>query len=217
MFESQLHPLWRSWLADELELLEKIEQSILLDSGTIPASENILRAFGQDPGAVRVLIVGQDPYPNPAHATGLSFAVPEGVTTPPASLRNILKELRGDLGEGVGLGTDISIWAHRGVMLLNRHLTTSQHETLAHADLGWDLFTTAAIRELAQQKGKELVAILWGNKAQELRAVLGSATVISSAHPSPLSAHRGFFGSKPFSRCNEALVELGLEPIDWSL
>lgn len=216
MFVKQLHPIWRELLADQLELLAAIEQRVLSDPSSIPSTENVLRAFYLPPQDYRVLIVGQDPYPNPEHAIGLSFAVPKDTKPLPPTLSNIFKELRSDLGEQVVRTGDISPWSKRGVMLLNRHLTTQANNTAGHLDIGWADFTTAAVRGLQQTLGPKLVAILWGQRANELKPVLDQATIISSPHPSPLSSYRGFFGSKPFSRCNTALLELGLSPIDWS-
>ncbi|MFM1957902.1 MAG: hypothetical protein RI929_265 [Actinomycetota bacterium] len=216
MFAKQLHPIWRELLADQLELLKEIEQRVLADPNSIPKHENILRAFQLPPDDYRVLIVGQDPYPNPEHAIGLSFAVPGGTKPLPPTLSNIFKELRSDLGEQVVKTGDITPWSKRGVMLLNRHLTTQANNTAGHLDLGWAEFTTAAVKGLQQVLGPKLVAILWGQRALELSTVLNQATIISSPHPSPLSSYRGFFGSRPFSRCNKALLELGLSPIDWS-
>ncbi len=216
MFAKQLHPIWRELLADQLELLKDIEQRVLADHSSIPRPENILRAFHLPPQDYRVLIVGQDPYPNPEHAIGLSFAVPEGTKPLPPTLSNIFKELRSDLGEQIVKTGDITPWSKRGVMLLNRHLTTQANNTAGHLDFGWAEFTTAAVASLQQMLGPNLVAILWGQRALELSPVLNQATIISSPHPSPLSSYRGFFGSRPFSRCNTALLELGLSPIDWS-
>lgn len=216
MFAKQLHPIWREILADQLELLEEIEARVNADPLSIPNTENILRAFKLPPQDYRVLIVGQDPYPNPDHAIGLSFAVPEGTKSLPPTLSNIFKELRSDMGEQYVKTGDISPWANRGVMLLNRHLTTQANNAAGHLDLGWAQFTTTAVMRLQEVLGSKLVAILWGQRAIELLPVLNQATVISCAHPSPLSSYRGFFGSRPFSRCNTALLELGLSPIDWS-
>ncbi len=216
MFVKQLHPIWRDLLADQLELLQQIERRVLADPSSIPNPEHILRAFRLPPQDYRVLIVGQDPYPNPEHAIGLSFAVPEGTKPLPPTLSNIFRELRSDLGDQIVKTGDITPWSKRGVMLLNRHLTTQANNTAGHLDLGWAEFTTAAVNSLQQVLGPKLVAILWGQRALELSPVLSQATIISSPHPSPLSSYRGFFGSRPFSRCNKALLELGLSPIDWS-
>ena len=211
-----MHPRWQQLLAPERELLSEILASYQSDPSAIPERTKLLRAFEIAPENYRVLIVGQDPYPNPGHAIGLSFAVPVGTSPLPPTLGNIFKELRADLGVQVVRTGDISVWAQRGVMLLNRHLSTSAHNSAAHLNFGWDNFTTAAVRALQQVRGERLVAILWGQKAQELAGDLGKARVISSAHPSPLSSYRGFLGSKPFSSCNKLLLELGEEPIDWS-
>lgn len=211
-----MHPRWQQLLADQRELLQQILARYDSDDSAIPDRSKLLRAFSYPPEHYRVLIVGQDPYPNPEHAIGLAFAVPEGTSPLPPTLGNIFKELRSDLGVTVVKKGDISMWPERGVMLLNRHLSTSAHNSAAHLNFGWDTFTTAAVRALQQVRGERLVAILWGQKAQELAGDLGHARVISSAHPSPLSSYRGFLGSKPFSSCNKLLLELGEEPIDWS-
>lgn len=207
-----VHPDWQGLFnAQHRKLLEIIQG---LGDDFVPKSEHIFRAFEISPKDYRVLIIGQDPYPNPMHAIGLSFAVPKGTSPLPPSLQNILAELKSDVGgeyEG-----DLTNWQKAGVMLLNRHLSTRASETGAHFKLGWDSFTTAAVRHLIEVRGGKLVAILWGSKAQELAPYLAGAKIISSVHPSPLSAYRGFFGSKPFSSCNKALLELGEEPIDWS-
>lgn len=183
-------------------------------SGFIPSAECVMRAFEQDPAQIKVVILGQDPYPNPSHATGLAFAVPSGQRKP-QSLRNILLELETDLGEAISGEADIADWANRGVLLLNSTLTTVEHQPGAHANLGWDKFTLNALQTLA--KNQPLVIIAWGNHAKVIAGKISSAKVIESAHPSPLSARRGFFGSKPFSKANQLLVSLGLEPIDWKL
>jgi uracil-DNA glycosylase len=210
-----VHPDWLPLFESERELLDSLEQQ-LRKTSHIPASHQILRAFEMSPKHYRVLLIGQDPYPNPDHACGLAFAVPEQTAPLPPSLKNILRELTGDIGPRAVVLGDVARWHAAGVMLLNRHLTTSPHETAGHFNLGWDRFTSAAVKYLADARENMLVSILWGAKAQELKAVLGDVPTIESVHPSPLSAHRGFFGSRPFSACNNALLELGLEPIDWS-
>ena len=212
MFDS-VHPSWLPLFDQQSEQLANILSS-LPDGGITPSREKLFRAFEIAVDDYRVLIVGQDPYPNPLHATGLAFAVPEGTSPLPPTLRNILRELNDDLG--ISRSTSIESWAHSGVMLLNRHLSTLENQTAAHLSLGWDQFTGAACRFLAESRQGALVAILWGAKARELEPQLDGAKIISSPHPSPLSSYRGFFGSKPFSGCNKALLELGLEPIDWS-
>jgi uracil-DNA glycosylase len=216
MFAEQLHPLWRELLDEHLSLLQQIEDKVLGDSSSIPEAQNIMRVFERSPLDYRVLIVGQDPYPNPEHAIGLSFAVPQNTAPLPPTLGNILRELASDLGSDFVSDGNIEPWSMRGVMLLNRHLTTSANQTGAHFGLGWDQFTLAGVQKLQEVRKGRLVAILWGNKAIELQSELQESIVLTSAHPSPLSSYRGFFGSKPFSRCNNALLELGLEPIDWS-
>lgn len=182
----------------------------------LPAGENVLRAFTYPMDAVRVLIVGQDPYPTPGHAVGLSFSVERQVRPVPRSLQNIYRELRDDLGVETPPHGDLGAWAENGVMLLNRVLTVGAGAAGSHRGKGWEAVTEAAIRALVARDAP-LVAILWGNDAQSLRPILGATPVIASPHPSPLSASRGFFGSRPFSRANEALLHLQAEPVDWSL
>jgi uracil-DNA glycosylase len=184
--------------------------------GYLPAGPNVLRAFTYPLDAVRVLIVGQDPYPTPGHAIGLSFAVDPHVRPVPRSLQNIYKELRDDLGLSTPTNGDLTPWAEHGVMLLNRVLTVRPGASGSHRNLGWEAVTEVAIRALVARE-KPLVAVLWGRDAGTLRPLLGSTPVISSAHPSPLSANNGFFGSRPFSRANELLEGLGARPVDWSL
>lgn len=182
----------------------------------LPAGENVLRAFAYPMDAVRVLIVGQDPYPTPGHPIGLSFAVERHVRPVPRSLQNIYRELRDDLGLATPEHGDLTRWAENGVMLLNRVLTVRAGDAGSHRGKGWESVTEAAIRALVARDAP-LVAILWGNDAQTLRPMLGSTPVVASPHPSPLSASRGFFGSKPFSRANDELLRLSAEPVDWSL
>ena len=216
MFFEQMHPSWQAALADQRDLLQRIEAKVLADSQITPPAAQVMRAFAGAIEDVKVLIVGQDPYPTPGHAIGLSFAVGSEVAPLPRSLQNIMRELRDDLGKTVGNAGNLQLWSDRGVMLLNRHLTTSTGESAAHFDAGWALFTDAAIRTLNRARGNKLVAILWGNEAISLRGLLPDAQVITSPHPSPLSARKGFFGSKPFSRANEALRFVGQAEIDWS-
>jgi uracil-DNA glycosylase len=181
---------------------------------TLPAGEDILRAFRQPMADVRVLILGQDPYPTPGHPIGMAFAVDRAVRPVPRSLANIYRELRDDLGIEPAAHGDLSSWTRSGVLLLNRVLTVRPGTPGSHRGKGWESFTALAIERLAA-RGGPLVAILWGNDAQTARKLLGDVPVIASVHPSPLSASRGFFGSRPFSRANELLVEQGAEPIDW--
>lgn len=182
----------------------------------LPEGPSILAAFERPLADVRVLIVGQDPYPTPGHSIGLAFAVQPDVRPIPRSLRNIYRELHDDLGIAPADHGDLTAWADRGVMLLNRVLTVRAGQIASHRRKGWETVTAAAIRALAS-RGGPLVAILWGNDARALAPVLGEVPRIESAHPSPLSASRGFFGSRPFSRANAALAAQGASPIDWSL
>ncbi|MFM6963795.1 MAG: uracil-DNA glycosylase [Micrococcales bacterium] len=225
MFFEAMHPSWQAALAGQRELLEQIEAAAVGDETTVPAPALVMRAFEQPLAEVRVLLVGQDPYPTPGHAIGLSFAVAPEVRPLPRSLQNMMRELRDDLGGGTlfdggatNLTTDgdLARWASQGVMLLNRHLTTSSGSAGGHFDIGWLAFTDEVIKVLNRARGNKLVAILWGSQAQSLRPLLADAQVIESAHPSPLSARKGFFGSKPFSKANSALTYVGEQPINWS-
>lgn len=182
----------------------------------LPAGPNVLRAFQQPFDDVRVLIVGQDPYPTPGHAVGLSFSVAPEVRPLPGSLLNIYQEYGRDLGHPPPSNGDLTPWTKQGVLLLNRALTTAPRKPAAHRGKGWEEVTDQAIRALAA-RGKPLVAILWGRDARSLRPLLGAVPAIESAHPSPMSADRGFFGSRPFSRANELLVQQGGEPVEWRL
>lgn len=182
----------------------------------LPAGENVLRAFTRPLADVRVLIVGQDPYPTPGHAVGLSFSVARDVRSIPRSLQNIYTELSADLGIAPADHGDLSAWFERGVLLLNRCLTVRPGAPASHRGQGWEDVTDRAIEALVE-RGGPLVAILWGRDAQALTPRLGQVPVIASAHPSPLSARSGFFGSRPFSRANDALTSQGAEPIDWRL
>ncbi|MEJ2858269.1 MULTISPECIES: uracil-DNA glycosylase [unclassified Saccharothrix] len=182
----------------------------------LPAGENVLRAFQQPFHGVRVLIVGQDPYPTPGHAVGLSFSVSPETRPIPKSLINIYKEYVDDLGHPKPSNGDLTPWSEQGVLLLNRALTVQPGKSNSHQGKGWEAVTEQAIKALAQ-RSEPLVAILWGRNARNLRPMLEPFPCIESAHPSPLSAAAGFFGSRPFSRANELLVQQGAEPIDWKL
>ena len=182
----------------------------------LPAGEHILRAFTQPFADVRVLLVGQDPYPTPGHPIGLCFAVERHVRPLPRSLQNIYRELRADLGVVPPEHGDLTSWTQHGVLLLNRCLTVAPGAPASHRGKGWEAVTEQAIRAIAG-RGTPLVAILWGRDAQSLRPLLGDVPVVQSAHPSPMSADRGFFGSRPFSRANELLIAQGAEPVDWTL
>ncbi|CCB73580.1 Uracil-DNA glycosylase 1 [Streptantibioticus cattleyicolor NRRL 8057 = DSM 46488] len=182
----------------------------------LPAGQHVLRAFQQPFKQVRVLIVGQDPYPTPGHAVGLSFSVAPDVRPLPGSLVNIFREYQQDLGHPPPSNGDLTPWTRNGVLLLNRALTTAPRRPAAHRGKGWEEVTEQAIRALVA-RGTPLVSILWGRDARNLRPLLGQLPAIESAHPSPMSADRGFFGSRPFSRANELLVRQGAEPVDWRL
>lgn len=184
--------------------------------GYLPAGRHVLRAFERPLADVRVLIVGQDPYPTPGHAVGLSFSVAPEVSPIPRSLTNIYAELVEDLGVTPPTTGDLSPWADAGVLLLNRVLTVRPGASASHRGKGWEAVTSVAIDALVA-RGGPLVAILWGRDAQQLSERLSGTPIIASPHPSPLSARSGFFGSRPFSRANELLVQQGADPIDWSL
>ncbi|GAA0336705.1 uracil-DNA glycosylase [Micropruina glycogenica] len=184
--------------------------------GYFPAGANVLRAFTRPLGDVRVLVVGQDPYPTPGHAVGLSFSVAPNVRPLPRSLANIYAELNTDLGIAPAVHGDLSAWFSQGVLLLNRVLTVRPGAPGSHRGKGWEQVTQQAIEALVA-RGGPLVAILWGRDAQNLQPMMGDVPVIASAHPSPLSARSGFFGSRPFSRTNAALEAQGASPIDWTL
>lgn len=182
----------------------------------LPAGEHVLRAFNQPFEDVRVLIVGQDPYPTPGHPVGLSFSVAPDVRPVPRSLQNIYRELRDDLDVPIPSNGDLTPWTKQGVLLLNRVLTVQPGKSGSHAGKGWEKVTDQAVRALAA-RDQPLVAILWGRQAQSLEPLLSDADCLKSVHPSPLSASGGFFGSRPFSRANELLVKRGGEPVDWQL
>jgi uracil-DNA glycosylase len=182
----------------------------------LPAGENVLRAFKQPFGDVRVLILGQDPYPTPGHPVGLSFSVAPSVKRLPGSLVNIFREYSDDLGFPPPSNGDLTPWTERSVLLLNRVLTVEPGKPGSHRGQGWEAVTEQAITALAK-RDKPLVAILWGRDARNLAPLLGRDRCIESAHPSPMSAHNGFFGTRPFSRANELLQRQGAEPVDWKL
>ncbi|MGN6301419.1 MAG: uracil-DNA glycosylase [Angustibacter sp.] len=184
--------------------------------GYLPAGDDVLRAFRQPFEAVRVLVVGQDPYPTPGHAVGLSFSVAPGVRPLPRSLQNVFRELVDDVCCEPPTDGDLSPWCDQGVLLLNRVLTVRPGASASHRGKGWEAVTEQAIRALVA-RGGPLVAVLWGRDAQTLRPMLGDVPRVESAHPSPLSASGGFFGSRPFSRANALLVQQGGAPVDWSL
>lgn len=197
---------------------EFLRSEIAAGQRYLPAGENVLRAFTFPLDRVRVLIVGQDPYPTPGHAVGLSFSVAPDVRPLPRSLDNIFKEYATDLGHPAPSCGDLSPWSEQGVMMLNRVLTVRSGTPASHRGKGWEAVTECAIRALVA-RSTPMVAVLWGRDAQTLKPMLTGEHIatIESVHPSPLSASRGFFGSRPFSRANELLAGLGGEPIDWRL
>lgn len=220
-FEELVHPSWLPALAEHADLLTEIG-GFLRDEGAagrtwLPAGDVILRAFTQPLEDVRVLILGQDPYPTPGHPIGLSFAVDAGVRPLPRSLQNIYRELVSDLGVPMPTTGDLTPWSEQGVLLLNRVLTVRAGESGSHRGIGWEAITQSAIEALAARDGEPLVAILWGRDAQSIEPMLPDVPVLASAHPSPMSADRGFFGSRPFSQANEFLDELGGDPVNWQL
>jgi uracil-DNA glycosylase len=211
-----IDPGWAEALAPVAGQVAAMGAFLRANGPYLPSGANVLRAFERPFADVRVLIVGQDPYPTPGHAIGLSFAVDRSVRPVPRSLQNIYRELKDDLGIVPPPHGDLSAWADQGVMLLNRVLTVQPGASGSHRGKGWEAITATAIHALAD-RGGPLVAILWGRDAISLEPMLGSVPVVKSVHPSPLSASGGFFGSKPFSRANALLVKQGAAPVDWSI
>ncbi len=218
-----MHPSWAQALApvagQVAQLGAFLRAEVAAGRGYLPAGPAVLRAFERPLDRVRVLIVGQDPYPTPGHAVGLSFSVAPDVSPIPRSLVNIFRELTTDLGVAMPTTGDLTPWADRGVLLLNRVLTVRPGTPASHRGKGWEEVTARAIDALAERAadGQPLVAILWGRDARNLAPSLRDVPRIESPHPSPLSASSGFFGSRPFSRTNAALEAAGADPIDWSL
>lgn len=217
--DALMAPDWAGALAPVEPRIRAIGDALRAESAAgrpwLPAPDVVLRAFTRPLADVRVLVVGQDPYPTPGHAVGLSFSVAPGVRPLPRSLQNIHRELADDVGVTRGPDGDLSDWAEQGVLLLNRVLTVRSGEPGSHRRLGWQEVTDRAVEALAE-RGGPLVAVLWGRDAQEVRPLLGRVPVVASAHPSPLSASRGFFGSRPFSRVDALLQEQGAPPVRWS-
>lgn len=215
-----VHPGWVPILqpvaADIASMGDFLRAELASGRGYLPAGDKVLRAFSASPDDVRVLILGQDPYPTPGHAVGLSFSVASDVRPLPRSLTNIFKEYGDDLTLPPPSNGDLTPWADRGVLLLNRVLTVQPGRPGSHRGHGWEQVTAAAITGLVA-RGQPLVAILWGRDAQTAKEFLGDTPVVASAHPSPMSADRGFFGSRPFSRANALLTAAGGDPIDWAL
>ena len=204
---SLLPEQWQNLI--DTSVLDQISQK--LAGEFLPTRSDIFKAFECDPDLIKIIILGQDPYPNPEHAMGLAFSVPDSTATLPASLKNIFLELKSDLGVDRRSG-DLSDWAAQGVFLLNTCLTVLPNDPLAHTKIGWQQFTESIIAHLSK---REVIGILWGNHAQTMNHYFAQKDLFTSVHPSPLSAYRGFFGSKPFSKSNNRLVEKGLTPIKW--
>lgn len=209
LFE-QLHKDWQEALVEHKDLIQNIETRIG-ESEVIPPKELIFRALSQSIASTKVVIFGQDPYPTQGHGHGLAFSVDSTVAPLPASLRNIYKELESDVGIKRVSG-DLTDWSNQGVMLINRTLTTQSGISLAHRKFGWELITETVARVLGQ---RDVVAVLWGSSAIELKPYFREDLVVTSVHPSPLSAYRGFFGSKPFSQVNSKLMANGIDAITW--
>lgn len=221
--ERIMSPDWAQTMApveDQIHAMgDFLRAELAAGRGYFPAGENVFHAFRYPLAQVKVLIVGQDPYPTPGHAMGLSFSVMPG-TEIPRSLVNIFKEMHQDLGLPLPTSGDLRPWANQGVMLLNRALTVQPGKPASHRGRGWEAITEFAIRELAKHhaaQGLPLVAILWGADARRTKEFMPRVPCLESVHPSPLSASRGFFGSRPFSRANELLVAQGGQPVDWRL
>ena len=212
-FRDQLHPGWWDLLKGSLDLLDQIELE-LKESYFLPQHQDVMKCLSFNPSEAKVLILGQDPYPSAIDAMGLAFSTARRDGKLPASLKNIYRELVDDLDIPHPTSGDLSPWCKQGVVLLNRTLTCAEGESNSHRDIGWREFTDQVVSVLAQQG---VVAILWGANAQEVEHHFPKSDCISSVHPSPLSAYRGFFGSKPFSRANQVLVGKGRQPIDWSI
>ncbi|MDY5784926.1 uracil-DNA glycosylase [Corynebacterium sp.] len=210
-----VHESWKRPLAPVEDYIHAMGDFLRSEESYLPRGGDILRAFSDPFDSVKVLILGQDPYPTPGHPMGLAFSTQPGVA-PPRSLVNIYTELRDDLGIAPRSDGDLSAWSRHGVLLLNRVLTVRPGQAGSHRGKGWEAVTEQAVRALVERDAP-LVAILWGRDAQTAARFLGETPRIESPHPSPLSAHRGFFGSRPFSKANQALADQGAEPVDWSL
>ena len=210
-----VHETWQVPLAPVEDQIHAMGDFLRAEGKYLPKGHDILRAFADPFDDVRVLILGQDPYPTPGHPMGLAFSTQPGVAAP-RSLVNIYKELQDDLGIPPRADGDLSSWSKQGILLLNRVLTVRPGKPASHRGKGWEAVTQATIEALAQRDAP-LVAVLWGRDAQTAARFLGDTPRIESPHPSPLSASRGFFGSRPFSRANAALEAMGAQPVDWAL
>ncbi len=207
----QLHPNWRKLLGESVQLLLPIEEKLSTED-YLPGKTNLLRSLTFNPLDAKVLILGQDPYPNKEDAMGLAFSTARADGSLPASLKNIFIELNSDLGIEKPTSGDLTPWCNQGVVLLNRTLSCRIGESGSHRDLGWREFTFEVVKVLADL---DVVAILWGKSAQEISNLFTEERLIESVHPSPLSAYRGFFGSKPFSRANALLQASNRQAINW--
>ena len=197
------------------EISEQLSLEVAAGREICPSPEHIFKALGPSPKKIKVIIVGQDPYPNPNHATGLAFAVPNNSPSIPPTLKNILKEAQSDLSMNELPQYSLESWQRQGVLLLNTVLTTRSGQSLAHANLDWQVVTSEIIRAVLHEN-PQVIAVLWGNLAQEYSSAFDQNCIISSVHPSPLSAYRGFIGSRPFSQVNERLLALNEQPINWA-
>jgi len=209
---------WAEALAPAQPLISELGERLRAENAAgrdyLPAAGNVLRAFQRPLAEVKVLITGQDPYPTPGHAIGLSFAGDRDVRPLPRSLGNIYKERESDLGIPPAAHGDLTAWSDQGVLLLNRVLTVTPGAPASHRGWGWEKVTELAIRTLVERQ-RPLAAVLWGADARGVKPLLGDTPLVESAHPSPLSARRGFFGSQPFSRVNALLEQQGAAPVDW--
>ena len=210
---AQIDKSWLPLFAKHKSELTEI-QGIITPQRIAPTYENVLRIFNYPISHYRAVIVGQDPYPTQGYATGLAFSVSPEVTKLPASLKNIFTEYVSDTGFSYPINGDLSSWAENGVALLNSSLTLNLDDKSEHLRIGWQSITAAALDILATHG---CVAILWGSQAQKLGSKFSNSRQVNSVHPSPLSAYRGFFGSKPFTKCNQLLISVGQAPIDWRL
>jgi uracil-DNA glycosylase len=220
----QIESSWKQALKDEFkkpyfkQVVQHIKTERLQGKVIYPPGPLIFNAFSKTPlDKVKVVILGQDPYHGPGQAMGLSFSVPDGVTPPP-SLVNIFKELQEDTGLAIPNTGNLTKWAEQGVLLLNASLTVRAADPMSHAKIGWHNFTDTVISTISHEK-KKVVFILWGKFAQEKKKLIDNKKhlILTAAHPSPLSAHNGFFGSRPFSKTNEYLMQNGLDPINWAV
>ncbi len=218
--QGRMAPDWAQALAPVADGVAQVQDFLRAETAAgrawLPTEDRLFRAFERPLAQVRVLLVGQDPYPTPGHPVGLSFSVDPHVRPVPRSLVNVYRELEDDLGHPAPEHGDLTAWADAGVMLLNRVLSVGAGAPDSHRGRGWEQVTDRAVQVLAA-RGGPLVALLWGAKAGGLRRHLGSVPVVASAHPSPLSAYRGFLGSRPFSQVDRLLVEQGGSPVDWAL